>query len=488
MASNFKAVVVKKDGLIEPKGRIVSIMPGSWEPSGYERSEASPWKVVELSTKPDLGVQPLREIPSSSKRRVTQLEPPNLASRVPCALIDGKIAPDTRVVSSPKKLLGPPTLDRSHSTVWDYGPGRTYSTPQLACEALKAEVGSDPFEEDHYIRGWAGTYYGDATLGVVLAISTLQPNKIYRLYVDRNGTDQVIFTSNNVGAWKLELIPVGFTAQYLVVDGITFNTYAVAIFPTDDPETYKFRGWQIKNCSFTDVSGGSAYNGIACNGLEGLLVESCSFHALYASLGHCDLSGDSYDSPYVVMGCKFTGGSGACAVYLTRNRQVNFINNSVKLGYPFHIAADETGPLGLYLLNNAIWSTDGIACFTLTGDDFYPAVVVPKADGNIYVSTKTPPVTGAIFEDESDTYDFDSWQRMTRQDEHSFNDPSIDWDSDLIPNAGSRPIGNGVCASYSGNGKVRGVPAIDIGWAQTREIAAGGFAEGRQAPYIEERQ
>jgi len=59
--------------------------------------------------------------------------------------------------------------------VYEFGPDKTYASPQAALEALAAAVGSAEFTETHILRGYTGTYT-PPTGDTVLNIHTVEPS------------------------------------------------------------------------------------------------------------------------------------------------------------------------------------------------------------------------------------------------------------------------------------------------------------------------
>jgi len=60
-------------------------------------------------------------------------------------------------------------------SVYEFGPGKTYSTPQQALDALATDVGSTPFSETHILRGYTGVYTPPAVDEPILNIHTVEP-------------------------------------------------------------------------------------------------------------------------------------------------------------------------------------------------------------------------------------------------------------------------------------------------------------------------
>lgn len=153
MKDKFKILAIDKNGLTFPKGWVSAVLPPGVEPSQYERSPQSPWKIIETSKDPRI----------KRKRKGKAL---NCGEHM--CLVGGDLkmvsSKDSKVPVSRRYALNryphPPGLRKS-SLIWDYGPGRTYSHPQSAFDALAAYWGVVRFTETQYVRGWTGEYLGN---------------------------------------------------------------------------------------------------------------------------------------------------------------------------------------------------------------------------------------------------------------------------------------------------------------------------------------
>jgi hypothetical protein len=162
-------LVIDRDDAYLPRGWVSAVLPDHVAPTEYERSGRL-WKPVAVP-------------PGSKLEKIQASAEPRLASRSmrhglggvtleesPREVIRERLSLPIQVAPVP----GPERLDRSHSTVWDYGPGRTYSSPQAAFDALLAQAGSADFTETHYVRGFGATF-GQGPSGNVLNLTPSRP-------------------------------------------------------------------------------------------------------------------------------------------------------------------------------------------------------------------------------------------------------------------------------------------------------------------------
>jgi len=170
---DFKLLVMERDDLYLPKGWISAVYhPGS-EPSEYEASEQSPWKVVSMKDNP-IHERKRTKKDKLGKMRFDQSEVDMFIGNS----IKKKKRKDVHFNKKNYARHNKPSTLPSGSTIWDYGPGRTYANPQAAFDALLSFQGASQFTDKHIIRGWTGKYVAATTSDPVLHIHGLVPTPV----------------------------------------------------------------------------------------------------------------------------------------------------------------------------------------------------------------------------------------------------------------------------------------------------------------------
>lgn len=188
----FKALVIKEDGLMLPKGHISAVLSPRQEPSEYERSPQSPWQIVLLDKDPRPRLEQKNDLLGRS--RFTK-EKKHL-------FLDGDIKTkkrkDIKKEKSGKRHPHPPL--QTGSLIWDYGVGRTYSTPQAAFDACLAYWGAGEIDSNQIIRGYGNMDINEPS-DVVVRVHSLLVNNLEDkwLIFDADGSSVVRWISGPCG-------------------------------------------------------------------------------------------------------------------------------------------------------------------------------------------------------------------------------------------------------------------------------------------------
>lgn len=466
-------LVIDRDDAFLPRGWVSAILPEGKAPSGYEKS-GKLWKVVPLPDGPELA---------------------KVAEPTPASYEDGTSLPEARCllyengalrqVEDPRKLImerlesmgstlrpvpGPDTLDRSHSVIWDYGPGRTYSSPQAAFDALVSQVGSNPFSETHYIRGWSGTY-GQGASGYVLYVTTVSPTHQYPLVLDAESGEDVVFDDEG-GSDCL----AGYGVSHVRLREMNFKgaTY-FGVRPTENSYSINVLDWQIESCVF-EGSEDSLGMGISLIKADDLGIRRCDFIDIssWAVGGHSSQSG--YRTTVDVSGCLIKGGD--YGLFNNSLVHLNLVNNTIlattngifhATSYEFYLPA---------LLNNIFEGLgDSFICVRVFFDDDAKTHVL-RSDGNCF----HPGTNGKAFKLGNTLLDLAAWQSRLGQDQLSLEtDPMLD--ENYVPLQGSPCLAAGVCWDLTGRGGARRTTSIDMGFEQLTGTAVPGVSV-RRAPEI----
>ncbi len=240
-------LVIEREDSFLPKGHICGILPVHERFSEYERN-CGLWKVVE-------GVDAI-----------------NMAAQQAAAEKAKQSRGDKTAGLRSFEHADRGGLDRSHSTVWDYGPGRTFSQPRSAFSALVSQVGRAAFTETHYIRGWVGTYYAGAPGGPymaeVLELHTVSPTPQYRLVIDRNAEDEVVLDGLDQQSCINGQRTIGEPVHYASVEGLVLKNADYGITPATWDDTFN---WRIKSCLIENVQ----EYAIRLNSAQCMRIENC---------------------------------------------------------------------------------------------------------------------------------------------------------------------------------------------------------------------
>lgn len=458
-------LVIDRDDCFLPRGWVSAILPGQMEPSEYERSGGL-WKAVSL---PDDRISPLPAEAASVSLSLAGMKYEDgkllqIESRRECM-----VSHLAAGAGSLRPVNGPDALDRSHSTVWDYGPGRTYSTPQAAQDALIAQEGSDPFSEVHYIRGFSGTYTQGPS-GAVLAITTVSPSARFPLVVDVESGEQVVF-DGQAGSACLG----GSEVSHVRVFGLKFVQALFGVVLADIGGQAA-SDWWVKNCA-ADGSGASMHVGVLVFKAVDLRIVFCDLHnLLYHGAG--SYPGLPADSPVrvAVSGCRITSSShgiwnNAEACYLLFNNTLQAASSGLK--------HEGESPLILAGMVNNVFHAGGAGFDCIRTQDLAAGDLrVLHSNGNCF----HPGANGSVAELNGLSLDLDGWREYFGQDENSIcADPLLD--NDLVPSRQSPCRGAGVVFCRTGmSGKTR-TASVDMGFEQVTEAFVPG-AMVRRSPEI----
>lgn len=322
----MKILVVKLEDSFLPKGAITSVLPDDQNFSDYEIN-CGLWEVVEGIDEKDLKNKSPFSIPNPLpppeshpdgkpghwKETIKWPKESNaVGDKHICIYEDGKIKkkPKSQVYKKPKgneKPFDHPNkagLDRSHSTIWDYGYGRTYTSPQTAFEALYTLVGSTPFTEDHYIRGWQGTYLSQIGLywdREVLNIHDVKPTRDYRLIVDTNPGDLVVFDgrqANHPAEYCIGIVNShgSYTdiVDYVDIRDIQFTNCTAMIWCNTRLNNI-CKDWRFDHIQTYLAGSYPNYNGISMNGLIEASILNCFLYIPDAIAGVAGVSLDALE-------------------------------------------------------------------------------------------------------------------------------------------------------------------------------------------------
>jgi len=460
-------LVIDRDDSFLPKGWVSAVLPDGCEPTEYERSGAL-WKAVAA---PGAAASLERAAGGSFFQ-------PSLVMR------DGELIPGerrakvikdriSRLGSSLKAVPGPETLDRSSSTVWDYGPGRTYSTPQAAFDALVAQVGSSEFTETHYLRGWPGTY-GQGPSGAVLALTTVSPTRRYPLFVDAQQGESVIFDDEGGAACLY-----GDGVSHVRASDLVFMNTSVAVAPADPSVGGALtKDWRVLRC-LADGKQGPIDVGVAICNTDLLRILHCDLHDLNLhGVGGLYGYADSYKNSVQVSGCSIT--ASMRGIWSNAETRWLITNNTIKSG--FGLKHDGSFPLFITaLVNNVYEGTESDKEFLQTETIDPCDVHIMNADGNCF----HPLTAGKIAKINATEMNLDQWRQWFDLDWNSVEaDPLLD--DGLAPGHGSPCLGLGTCLDRAGRQGLVRAASIDAGFEQIT-LAGAPAALSRQAPAIERR-
>jgi hypothetical protein len=450
-------LTIARDDHFLPRGWVAAVLPAGREPSAYERSGGL-FRAVYLE-----------ELPLAAKGKTLLFAGDKLTVIEDAAAFieERRQRLAGRLVPAP----GPAGLDRSHSTVWDYGPGRTYSVPQAAYLALLMQVGSQPFVETHYLRGFSGVYPPDWSFQRQLYLSWLAPSSRFPLVVDAAPGETVVFDgAGEQPGWSgVE----GYTVSHVWVRGLVLRNLTYGVVPCSDSMVAR-EGWRVEGCEIQDCA-----VGVTAGWVDFLRVSGCRIHGAAVGIGDdgslfdpgysnpVELEGNLvYDSPSPVQV------RGESPLLLVNNTLVG----SGAYGLHHNLADYYFNLLGL--VNNIIVGTEPeFTCIrSEMGEE--ARIRFGRMDGNCY----RPGSGGAVAEIAGESLDLAGFQAWTGGDARSLQaDPLLDPEYAPLPASPCR--GAGVGWSPTGReGRLRAA-AIDIGAAQVSpaRVAAVG---ARRAPEI----
>jgi len=440
-------LIINRDDAFLPRGWVSAVLPDDAVPSDYERNGGL-FQAVSVPDGPALAKR-AAGAPLSLSARALIFENGELREiGQPRELIRKRIA---TLGPALKPVFGPDALDRSHSTVWDYGPGRTYSTPQAAFDALLAQVGADPFTEIHYVRGFAGTY-GQGPSGYVLYLSTVAPSARFPLVVDIEPAAAVSWDGGGGDACLLSCA----VSHVRVRDLKLVNAYG-GIAPSD--WFIKTRDWLVERVEAGSPD--STMQVAVCTLMtDHVIVRHCDFHHL-SSCAVGGVSGFANNEPVTVeiSGTRIKD----CGQGIYNNLSATFLlaNNTIHAAsYGFN--HDGSRPLMLAaMINNVFVAADpayiSMYAHGLELGDFK----VLRSDGNRFHPDSSNNVACLPGND----LDLPAWRAWFGGDERSITaDPLLD--SELVPLPGSPCLGAGVSLDDTGESGKRRAESVDMGHEQ----------------------
>lgn len=461
----WKLLVIDRDDVFLPKGFVSAILSPDVIPSEYERIGGL-WKIVEVDDRPY--PIPKSDRPDFTDRSVItgpDIPPPpekNLiyeSGRIIHKTETAQELVDTWAASNPsvKPLPIPDHLDRSHSVIWDYGPGRTYSTPQAAYDGLFASVGATPFAQKHFIRGWSGTY-GVVGSNVLFFNPIVGPGSRENILIcDVESGETVIWDGEAAGT----ILDGNAVSHVNILDIVLGNaTYGLAPIPWGNNRSCD--DWRIIRCE-SDGAMGSISAPIAGYDVREFTVIDCYVHDTAAGGAgvitgrHNSHAGDIFGIQ--IKGCRLEANFG---IFAASELSLSIYNNTIRAIQSCLQDNGGNDALVATILNNIFYGETGTACDCVhTGATVSINVRMLSSDGNCYFpgdSGGNPFVTNGL------TYTtLAEVQAAYGLEAHSIEaDPLLN--ADMSIPAGSPCAETGVANSYAGyNGKVRGPQCIDIG-------------------------
>jgi hypothetical protein len=454
-------LVVNRDDSYLPRGWVSAILPDGVAPSDYERSGYL-WDVVEA--------------PAEAPAKATCSGPSSFTLR---ALIhhSGEVfaidsAPELLASrcrgagAGTKTLPGPGHLDRSHSTVWDYGPGRTYSTPQAAFDALMAQEGGNDFTEAHYIRGWSGTY-GQGPTTTVLAITTVSPSPRYPLVVDAAPAQSVAFNDEGGFAGVAAL-----DVSHVAVRSLTIGNAYYGVVPVAQSTGGVVEDWKVEDSEI-----GAVQVGVTCSKTDLLTLRHCRLIDLGIH-GVGSLVGWNWEGParLEVSGCVITPQADGLSLY--GEVSLVLVNNTIQ-ATGSALQHNGGGALILVGMINNVFTAENIysRCIRTVGSA--PDLVkVMRSDANCF----HPGAEGLLADLGGTALDLAGWREQWGQDARSLAvDPLLDEDFNPLAASPCRQAGVGW-----DDGGINGLPrtaSIDLGAVQVTSSRVPG-AIARREPEI----
>jgi hypothetical protein len=457
-------LVVARDDSFLPPGWVSAVLPGNAEPTAYERSGRL-FRVIPVPDGPVFRKRAAGQAPLLAARALLYEggEVKEIVS--PAELIANRIRSQR---SALKTLMGPEGLDRSHSTIWDYGPGRTYSTPQAAFDALVAQVGADPFNEVHYIRGFAGTY-GQGPSGCVLFLTTVNPSARFPLVIDAQDNEQARFDGETGGCCLM-----GSGVSHVRVRDLKFDRAYLGIAPSGGVTVA--RDWLVQRCEFGGPDS-QMHIGVSVFKADDLRVLHCEFSNLN-SHGVGGVAGyeDTDPTRAEISGCRIQ--SATQGIWNNGNVSYVLVNNTI-VADNYGFTHSSPNPMILAgMINNVFAANDlGFICVyarQLQQEDLR----VLHSDGNCF----HPGSGGMVASLPGAGLDLEAWRAWFGGDQNSIEaDPLLD--DDLAPQAGSPCLSAGVCWDDAGASGKRRAASVDIGCDQLSDSGVP-FITVRRKPEI----
>src|SRR3990172_631760 len=180
--------------------------------------------------------------------------------------------------------------------VYEYGAGKAYAHPQDAVDALFALTDTDLFTEDHYVRGFAGTYEPLEDTHQIVTLPAFETSQEFSLIFDIGSADESVIWSglDNTQDKGIEANGV----KYVKVEKIYFKEKFKLIYEPD----VAFLGRQPK-IRFTNivcgVDGASTIESLA-NVKELIRLELVNCKGFFS--GSVLYSSEFQDVPVLIIG------------------------------------------------------------------------------------------------------------------------------------------------------------------------------------------
>jgi hypothetical protein len=444
-------LIINRDDAFLPRGWVSAILPDGAVLSDYEKSG----DLFEAVSVPDG--------PAFAKRAAGA--PPSFSAK---ALIyeNGEV----REIAAPRELIldrirtqgpalepvsGPDTLDRSHSTIWDYGPGRTYSTPQAAFDALVAQVGAAPFTEVHYVRGFGGTH-GQGASGYVLYLSTVNPSAAFPLVIDAEPGAQVVWDGDGGDACL-----IASAVSHVRVRDLKLVNAAGGVGPSD--WSIKTTDWLVERVE-AGSPGSEMQVGVCIFMTDHLRVRHCDLHDL-SVCGVGGFPGFSNNEPVIVEVSGVRIKDCGQGIYNNLNATFLLANNTIHAAsYGINHDTDKKLTLAAMINNVFVAADQAFISIYVHGpalDDFR----VLCSDGNRF----HPGPSNIVASLPANDLDLDAFRQWFGGDARSIiTDPQLD--SELAPLAGSPCLGAGASLDDAGASGKRRAESVDMGHEQITAI------------------
>lgn len=464
----FKVIVVKDEGYIRPKGTISAILPPEREPSRYEVSSQSPFQIIETEK------DPTEKFPKTKKDHSGRLRE-NTEDVFVWKKNNFKKMKRKEVLNfdrSKVKHHPHPPLKKG-SLIWDYGPGRTYSTPQTAFDALALFWGMAAFDDDQIVRGYSASPITYTSLGSVLHLHDVNPGYIGKeLIIDVDEASEGNITFEALYAPIVgNLDDIEFRVPRATIRGLNLkatlaDSFGVAVQAPEVGGALPYTSidrWLVDQCIITNTDvtpGGVGVGFMTAGSLRCKIRRSVIDNFFYGGPTGEGISGN-WNGSFFVESCIFKtrrAGIFTNPLYINANRimyhQVYIAHSVVDSGMTIFEKRDRAQTIGfavnnLFISSGYIFYVPDAAFFTL-----FPW----KMDANLYKYS-----TAFIYE-KSGVFSFDDVKNYSYEDENSLDNVDPVVDSDYIPQDGSPLLRSGVGPAetdYLGRSIVQNV--VDIG-------------------------
>lgn len=480
----LKLLVIKDKDYALPKGHITQVLTGA--PSEYELSKDSPWRLVEVPSLPVPAIDETLVVDGNDLKR----------KKIKDHIVHRK---DIK-----KRHPHPPGLVKA-SIVWDYGPGRTYSTPQSAFDACQLFWGMTPIDSNQYIRGWSGTYV-DRIVGTphcVLQIKGLLTNGAggHYLIIDANEGEEVIFAIGNSIANSFGICGGNASISEqpchdVIIRGIRIEAGSLTIggiassYAATSAGSQRVENWSIEDCDIiakANLFTASYCAAITMAGVRHGQVHRCRItpdvegynHFMRYGVTDCATnwslaSPSNYAAGLIVTNCLIRAGHYPVLLNSNNNlsdpatRYLQLVHNTLESGSQLSgVYKKDAVSILISALNNLAILGAGGTVFNGPNTDI--TSLFGALDGNLYWG-------GNYARDKNQYWSMEYFQNSIRQELHSkfYDDPVNPLGLEAyIPLPSSPAVGLGVIPGYTdieGNLLSRG--AVDAGAYQVTEVSS----------------